>query len=62
MKKGPQQAENDDLRAEYDLTKLGPGVRGKYHRQATAGTSVVLTEPDLTEVDSDSVHESAHVN
>ena len=39
---------------EYDLTELGPGVRGKYYRQATAGTSVVLTEPDLTEVDSDS--------
>jgi hypothetical protein len=29
---------------EYDLTKLGPGVRGKYFRQATAGTSLVLIE------------------
>ena len=45
------------------MTTCGPNTispswdlefRGKYHRQATAGTSVVLTEPDLTEVDSDS--------
>jgi hypothetical protein len=37
----------DDLRPEYDLTKLQEGVRGKYYKQARAGTNLVLVEPDL---------------
>src|ERR1039457_5653496 len=51
------------LRAEYDLTKLGPGVRGKYYRQATAGTNLVLIEPDLAEVfpDGDSVNRALRI-
>ena len=28
--------ESDDLRAEYDLDSLGPGVRGRYFERATA--------------------------
>jgi hypothetical protein len=38
---------SDELRPEYDLSKLGPGVRGKYFEQATTGTNLVLIEPDL---------------
>jgi hypothetical protein len=35
---------NDDLRPEYDLSKLTGGVRGKYYERATAGTTLVLLE------------------
>jgi hypothetical protein len=37
----------DDLRPEYDLSQLTGGVRGKYHEQATAGTTLVLLEADV---------------
>lgn len=38
---------NDELRPEYDLSKLKGGVRGKYYKRATAGTTLVLLEPDV---------------
>jgi hypothetical protein len=41
---------NDELRPEYDLSTLGPGVRGKYHEKASAGTNLVLLDPDVAEV------------
>jgi hypothetical protein len=58
MKKVPFKKKTDELRREYDLSKLKGGVRGKYYEQARAGTNVVLIEPDLTEVfpDTDSVN------
>ena len=37
--------ENDNF-ARSDLSKLKGRVRGKYYRQATAGTNLVLIEPD----------------
>jgi hypothetical protein len=37
----------DDLRPEYDLSKLKGGVRGKYYERASAGTTFVLLEPDV---------------
>jgi len=40
----------DDLRPEYDLSQLKGGVRGKYYRRATAGTNLVLIEPELADV------------
>jgi hypothetical protein len=40
-------AELDDLRPEYNLSQLKGGVRGKYYRRASAGTNLVLIEPDL---------------
>jgi hypothetical protein len=40
---------NDDLRPEYDLGSLKGGVRGKYYERATAGTTLVLLEPDIAE-------------
>ena len=63
MKKRSRQAEDDDLRPEYDLSQLEGGVRGKYYRQATAGTNLVLIEPDLAEVfpDGDSVNRALRV-
>ncbi len=46
MKKEPT-VKSNDLRPEYDLSKLKCGVRGKYYRRAAAGTNLVLIEPDL---------------
>ena len=45
---------NDDLRSEYDLNKLKKAVRGKYYKQAMAGTNLVLVDPDLAKVFPDS--------
>ena len=39
----------DELRPEYDLASLKGGVRGKYYARATAGTTLVLLEPDVAE-------------
>ncbi len=49
---------DDDLRPEYDLKQLQGGIRGKYYRQAVAGTNLMLIEPELAEVfrDSESVN------
>ena len=49
---------SDDLRKEYNLSELGPGVRGKYYKQAMAGTNLVLIEPELAQVfpDTESVN------
>jgi hypothetical protein len=57
MKKVPTR-KTDELRPEYDLSKLKGGVRGKYYERARAGTNLVLIEPDLMEVfpDTDSVN------
>lgn len=46
MKKATDKSD-DDLRPEYDLSKLKGGIRGKYHQQALAGMNLVLIEPDL---------------
>ena len=40
---------NDDLRPEYDLAKLGKGVRGKYLERYQEGRNVVAIDPDLTD-------------
>jgi hypothetical protein len=45
---------SDDLRPEYDLRTLKGGVRGKYYKQATAGTNLVLLEPDVARAFPDS--------
>jgi hypothetical protein len=37
----------DDLRPEYDLSRLSGRVQGKYHEQAHAGTNLVLLEPEI---------------
>ena len=50
MKKASAKSLDDDLRPEYDLSQLKGGVRGKYYRQAIAGTNLVLIEPELAKV------------
>ncbi len=58
MKKASAKRTDDDLRPEYDLSQLKGGVRGKYNREATAGTNLVLIEHELADVfpDSESVN------
>ena len=41
--------DKDELRKEYDLARLGKGVRGKYFRRYSEGSNVVVIDPDLTE-------------
>ncbi len=50
MKKASANRLVDDLRPEYDLSKLKGGVRGKYDQQAVAATKLVSIEQDLAEV------------
>lgn len=54
MRKASSKAEKDDLRPEYDLTKLKKVGRGKYYKQAMAGTNLVLVDADLAKVFPDS--------
>lgn len=63
MKKASGRRMAEDLRPEYDLTQLKGGVRGKYYRQATAGTNLVLIEPELANVfpDTESVNRALRV-
>jgi hypothetical protein len=58
MKKASTNKKADELRPEYDLSKLAGGVRGKYYERARAGTNLVLIEPDLANVfpDTDAVN------
>jgi len=39
----------DELRREYDLSKVKGGVRGKYTTRYQAGTNLVLLSPDVAE-------------
>ena len=50
MKKASAKKKRDGLRSEYDLSQLKGGERGKYHRQATAGTNLVLIDAELAEI------------
>ena len=45
--KNLESSDVDELRPEYDLASLKSGVRGKYYARATAGTTLVLLEPDV---------------
>ena len=54
MKKQLVKRRSDDRRPEYDLARLKGGVRGKYYKQATAGTNLVLLEPDVARAFPDS--------
>jgi hypothetical protein len=38
---------DDDLRAEYDFSKMKGGVKGKYAKQYHEGTNIVVLEPDV---------------
>jgi hypothetical protein len=54
MRKALAKRRDDDLRPEYDLARLKGGVRGKYYKQAAAGTNLVLLEPDVARAFPDS--------
>ena len=58
MKKALPKAIANDLRPEYDLSQLKGGVRGKYYRQASGSTNLVLIEPERARVfpDTESVN------
>src|SRR5438132_358680 len=47
MKKNKVKLKEDDLRTEYDLSKLKGGVRGKYLSRYRAGTNLALLAPDV---------------
>ena len=47
MKKANNKKMSDDLRPEYDLSKLKNGVRGKYAKRFQKGTNLVLLSPDV---------------
>jgi hypothetical protein len=63
MKKEPTIRRSDELRREYDLSRLKGGVRGKYFRSAAAGMNLVLIDPDLATLfpDSASVNRALRV-
>lgn len=46
MKKEVDELE-DELRPEYDFSKMAGGVRGKYAERYRAGTNLVLLDPDI---------------
>ena len=58
MKKASTQT--DDLRPEYDFSKMKGGVRGKYAQRYRAGTNLAKIDPDVAEVfaDDSSVNEA----
>ena len=43
----------DDLRPEYDFSKMKGGVRGKYAQRYRAGTNLAKIDPDVAEVFTD---------
>jgi hypothetical protein len=47
MKTNDVHSEDDDLRPEYDLTKLKGGVRAKHLQRFRAGTNLALLAPDI---------------
>ncbi len=48
-KRTERRKQRDELRREYDLSKLKGGVRGKYAVRYQAGTNLVLLSPDVAE-------------
>jgi hypothetical protein len=50
----------DELRPEYDFSKMKGGVRGKYVEHYRTGTNVVLLDPDVAQAfpTSDAVNEA----
>ena len=39
--------EEDELRPEYDFSRLKGGVRGKYAERYLEGTNLILLDPDV---------------
>ena len=47
MKTNPENERDDDLRSEYDFSKLQGSTRGKYSDKFKEGTNLVLLEPGV---------------
>jgi len=47
MKNKKRKRERDELRPEYDFSKMQGGVRGKYVQRYRQGTNLVLLERDV---------------
>lgn len=45
--KNVESEEDDDLRPEYDFSRMKGGVRGKYVERYREGTNLVLLDPDV---------------
>ncbi|HWZ98481.1 MAG TPA: hypothetical protein VN025_12040 [Candidatus Dormibacteraeota bacterium] len=48
-KKSSKKNRSDELRREYDFSKLKGSTRGKYTARYRAGTNLVLLPPDVAE-------------
>ena len=49
MKKAHKNELKDDMKSEYDLSRLKIVARGKYAQRYQAGTNLVLLAPDVVE-------------
>lgn len=47
MKKTNKPEANDELREEYDISKMQGVVRGKYTEQYKEGSNIVMLAPDV---------------
>ncbi len=47
MRKKKKTNLDDELRPEYDFSKLQGGIRGKYAKKYQAGTNLTLLAPDV---------------
>ncbi|MEA1928622.1 MAG: hypothetical protein U9N73_10480 [Candidatus Auribacterota bacterium] len=53
MKMENNKQPEDDLRPEYDFSKLKGGVRGKYAERFHAGSNLIRLEPDVAKAFTD---------
>ena len=60
MKKKHDSELDDDLREEYDISKVQGLVRGKYIERLEGGSNIVVLAPDVVEAfpNSDAVNEA----
>lgn len=49
MRKTDKSERDDDLREEYDLSKMQGAVRGKYAQRYKEGSNFVVLAPDVAE-------------
>jgi hypothetical protein len=55
MNKDKKKTETDEMRAEYDISKLKGKVRGKYVERYQSGTNLILLESDVQQAFPDSL-------
>lgn len=49
MRKAIENELEDDLRPEYDFSRMPGGVKGKYAEHYQSGTNIVVLEPDVAQ-------------